>query len=67
MRCVRSGCDACLLNVEWYGLEEDGDEDEDENENEDAEDEKKSKSHFSRFVAFVCEVGGRRVCAGRGK
>ena len=60
MRWVRSGCGAwCLLNVERYGVEEDGDEDEDV----DDDDEKKMQTLFSLLFAFVCEVVGRRVCA----
>ena len=48
MRCVRSGwCAWCLLNVERYGVEEDGDEAEDG----DDDDEKKNTNSF---LAFVC-------------
>ena len=64
MRCVRSGCGAwCLLNVERYGVEEDGDEAEDV----DDDDEKKNANSFLAFVCVSCEVGGRRVCAEGGK
>ena len=61
---MRSGwCAWCLLNVERYGVEEDGD----ENEAEDDDDEKKWQTLFSHLFAFVCEVGGGRVCAEGGK
>ena len=43
--------------------EEDGDGDDDV----DDDDEKKMQTLFSLLFAFVCEVGGRRVCAGREK
>ena len=62
---MRSGwCAWCLLNVERYGGEEDGDEAEDVDDDDDA---KKMQTLFSLLFAFVCEVVGRRVCAGRGK
>ena len=61
---MRLGCGVwCLLNVERYGVEEDGDGDEDE----DGDAEAKKCKLFSRFCLRLCEVGGRRVCADRGK
>ena len=46
---MRSGwCAWCLLNVERYGVEEDGDEDEDV----DDDDEKKMQTLFSLLFAF---------------
>ena len=56
MRCVRSGCGAwCLLNVERYGVEEDGDEDESEDEAEDeVENDAEKKIQTPLAICCVC-------------
>ena len=63
MRRVRSGCGVwCLLNVERYGVEEDGDGEEDAMMRMGMRMmRKKCKLLFS--LLFACEAGVRRVCA----